>query len=216
MADYFIAFKRSFQDIRKFLIGSVLFMVPFVNLVTSVFACGYIVRCAKTSMKNRFKLPEWRNWNALFIKGLLASLIVLIYLLPVVILAIFLGFSALLQFFSGESNPPLSFLLLATLAVLAFTAYLTPVALLCYVDLEVFKAAFRFSLVLKKALKFSYLKAWLACVLFSAIVGVAGLLIMDLLRDTIVGPFIIVGFLCFYVGVGVATILGSAYAESQV
>lgn len=214
MADYSIAFKRPFQDIRKFLIGSVLFMVPFVNLVTSVFAYGYVLRCAKTSMKNRFELPEWRNWNDLFVKGLLASLIVLIYLLPVVILAIFLGFSALSQFFSGESNPPLSILLLATLAVLAFTAYLTPVSLLCFVDIEVFKAAFCFSLVLKKALKSSYFKAWLACVLFSAVIGVAGLLIMDLLQDTIVGPFIIGGFLCFFVGVGVATILGSAYAEA--
>ena len=68
------AIKRPFTDFKKLIIGILLSILPVVNFM----ALGYQVRCAKTAGK----LPEWNKFGNLFVTGLLAGIIMLIYVLP--------------------------------------------------------------------------------------------------------------------------------------
>ena len=61
--EYEKAVKRPFTDLNKFLIGVLLLIVPFLNLITGLFVRGYSLECAKSSMKKKFGLPEWRLDN---------------------------------------------------------------------------------------------------------------------------------------------------------
>lgn len=62
----------------KLLIGSLLAAIPLVNFFTE----GYRYQAFKGGADGRMEMPEWKDWNDLFVKGLLYSLVWLIYFLP--------------------------------------------------------------------------------------------------------------------------------------
>jgi hypothetical protein len=78
--DYVEALKRPFKDTRKFLIGTLLGMVPLVNLVV----IGYTLDSTglKKEKGDRVGLPEWMNYGDLFMTGLKAVIIGIILGLP--------------------------------------------------------------------------------------------------------------------------------------
>ncbi len=78
--DYVEAIKRPFKDTRKFLIGTLLGMVPLVNLVV----IGYTLDSTgiRKEKANRGDLPEWMNYVDLFMTGLKAVVIGIILGLP--------------------------------------------------------------------------------------------------------------------------------------
>jgi len=62
MVDYKGAIKRPFSDFKNLSIAALMYLVPFVNFVTSMtFGTGYTLKCAKTAKKK--KLPEWKDWG---------------------------------------------------------------------------------------------------------------------------------------------------------
>ena len=75
------AIERPFTDRFKLLIGSLLYMVPWLNLLLQVFGCGYMLECAKHK-----KLPEWKRWEDLFLHGIFAHVIALVYLIPALVI----------------------------------------------------------------------------------------------------------------------------------
>lgn len=81
MVDYVEALKRPFLDIQKFLIGSVLGIIPLVNFIVT----GYSLVCTGfTEVKvEKDTLPEWENYGNLFMKGLVVALIGFLLFLPV-------------------------------------------------------------------------------------------------------------------------------------
>lgn len=85
--NYVEALKRPFKDPKKAVIGSVLGMIPLVNLTV----IGYSMESTGLTEDkvNRNDLPEWKNYFELFKKGLVAALIGGLLLLPAV--AILLG-----------------------------------------------------------------------------------------------------------------------------
>jgi len=87
MVNYTEAIKRPFTDGKKFLIGVLLNILPIVNLLV----VGYTLECAKSAMKKKYKLPEWENWGDYFVKGLLATIIGFIYMIPALMLLL-IGF----------------------------------------------------------------------------------------------------------------------------
>ena len=72
--------------VEKLLIGGLLMLVPIVN----VFAIGYALRALKNvSEGKRPILPEWDDWGADWVKGLISSFVVpFIYALPLMFAAI--------------------------------------------------------------------------------------------------------------------------------
>ena len=87
MINFVDALKRPFLDTKKILIGSVLGMIPIVNLTV----IGYTMTSTGLTEEKVKKddLPEWRNYVDLFTKGLVAAIIGLILFLPAI--AVLLG-----------------------------------------------------------------------------------------------------------------------------
>ncbi len=85
--NYVEALKRPFMNTKKFVIGSVLGMIPLVNLAV----VGYTMESTGLTEEEvkRNNLPEWKNYVDLFKKGLVAALIGGLLLLPAI--AVLLG-----------------------------------------------------------------------------------------------------------------------------
>jgi len=80
MGYVFNAIKRPFADWSKLIIGILISIIPIVSFITM----GYQIRCAKTASLK--KLPKWDKFGQLFITGVLAVIILLIYTLPGIII----------------------------------------------------------------------------------------------------------------------------------
>ena len=79
MVDYGQCFRKPFTDVKKFLIGVILSLIPIVNL----FAKGYILQASGVGKhKGHKKMPEWKDWGDLFLTGLVAFIIGVIYMIP--------------------------------------------------------------------------------------------------------------------------------------
>jgi len=81
------ALKKPFTDLEKLAMGIILSLVPIVNvtIVQGFFMEASGVGKAKASPK----MPEWKDWTYLFVKGLGAFVVKLIYMLPALA---FIGF----------------------------------------------------------------------------------------------------------------------------
>jgi hypothetical protein len=80
MVDYVESLRRPFSDFNKLLIGIVLGSIPLVNLTVS----GYTLVCTGFTKEEveKDRLPEWKNYRDLFMKGLVAALIGILVFLP--------------------------------------------------------------------------------------------------------------------------------------
>jgi len=79
MVNYSNALKKPFLNIKNLVIG----ILPIVRW----FAKGYILENSGLS-KNRVpinKSPKWQDWSDLFVKGLLSSVIAVVYFIPAVL-----------------------------------------------------------------------------------------------------------------------------------
>ena len=206
MVNYIDSFKRPFADAKKFLIGAVLSLIPIVNLL----AIGYYIKLSKTAAKAKpsFKLPEWENWSDLFVKGLLSVIINLIYALPAIIL-IFLSIGNMM--ITQALTSPAAFLsalgpgmiFAGILALLA--AYITPLAVIHFINTDKFSNAFDLKKLTKKALTTTYALPWLVATVYSIVIaGVLGLI-----------PYVGAMIGSFIAGVTMFTLLGQAYYEAK-
>lgn len=207
MVNYSEAFKRPFQDIKKLLIGTVLYLIPIVNFL----AFGYQLFCAKSAMKKDYKLPEWENWGDLFVKGLLSVIIGVIYFIPALIVLLFFAGTSFFAYLSlgMEIIPNLTadlgsglvvFVILALLA-----AYVSPMAIMSFVETFNFKDAFKFSKVFRKSFTGKYFVTWLLMQLYSIITAAIFSFI----------PIVGGGLAGFVVGVTAFTAYAEAYTEAK-
>lgn len=84
MVNYTNAIKKPFLNIGNLIIGILLSILPIIRW----FAKGYILESSGLT-KNRVpinKSPKWHNFGDLFIKGLLASIISVVYFIPAIII----------------------------------------------------------------------------------------------------------------------------------
>src|SRR3989338_9059741 len=150
MVDYVDAIKRPFSDVKKLSIGAVLNMVPVVSIITGFFATGYGLNAAKSAMRGRSDLDEWSDWGGLFVKGLLATVIGLIWSIPALIILMIVAWSTLGDLVTSLGDPT-SLLSASTpsgigmvIAGLLFllTVYISPAAILSYAEKGIFSAGF--------------------------------------------------------------------------
>ena len=214
--EYEKAVKRPFTDLNKFLIGVLLLIVPFLNLITGLFVRGYSLECAKSSMKKKFGLPEWRLDN--FVKGLIGVVIMIIYLLPVIILGlIFIGGLILSIFSINEPEELVNLLvgidltvLISVLLLFLFVLYIIPMAMMSYVEKWRFRDAFSCRKVFKKSFNLEYLKVVLFLLFYGILIGI-GSFVVSLIP--FVGIFVAMAISGFILGVTSNTLFGEVYRK---
>ena len=158
MVNYRIALKKPFTDLSKLLIGIAISLVPVVRWV----AKGFILECSGLGKSKRLKkMPEWRNFWELFVKGFLSDLILLVYALPAMVIfgltiasLAFLHLESLTsseflaalgaenlafvrELFQNLTTPMLLGVVVA-FAELLIALYITPIAVLNYVKTKKF------------------------------------------------------------------------------
>ncbi len=168
--EIFNALKKPFTNLKKLGIGLILNLIPIVNFLSF----GYVLECSGVGVnKPSNKLPEWKDWSELFIKGLLATIISIIYYIPIFILSkIFV--SALEITYGSSEMVSMAYLqhLIDNLAILMpalilisivnlIISYLLPAALLNYLKHRSFSQAFKFNIIFKKVFNRKYFIAWL-------------------------------------------------------
>jgi len=85
MVNYEVAFKKPFTDVSKLIIGILLSILPIVQWI----AFGFILECSGVGKTKESKdMPEWDNWGKLFVNGLLAMSIQVIYFIPAIIVIV--------------------------------------------------------------------------------------------------------------------------------
>lgn len=184
--NYEEAIKKPFTDLTKLIIGIVLSIIPIVHWL----AKGFILECSGLGkIKPSKKMPEWKGWGHLFIKGLVSDIILLIYAIPA-ILVFLVGAGSFVGALTGESPEVISqimsqnwylvmpvLLQLAPIMIVSFilwlvAVYLTPIAVLNYLKTKRFGEAFNFSEITRKAFTADYFVVWLIALILTAIVTV--------------------------------------------
>ena len=203
------ALKRPFSDVKKLALGAIVTLVPILNIGLQ----GYALRCAT---KKGNDLPEWNGFGSIWVQGLLALVISLIWSIPLMIVV---GLTLGSVVFSLLKNPSGitsligtasgGFLISFLLGVL--TAYLVPVALLQFANGS-FSDAFALSRVFKKAFTSVWLVGWILAIVATVILGVIGMLLSAILAITIIGPIIVQLLVAFAGSVAGWSLLGEAYS----
>ena len=191
MVDYMRAIKRPFSDITTLIIGIVLYVIPIANFIP----LGYALKSAATASRNDFSTFEFSDYGGLFVKGLIAAIIGVIYLIPAVI--VFVGAPILALLIRGSTGAllvGLGTLLGLLLALLAF--FLLPLALTKYAIEGNFGAAFGCGGIFKKAFTVKYIVTWILMLIISWAIG-----------------FFTLGLLAFPAMVAFFTAIGEVYPE---
>src|SRR3989344_5117687 len=257
--NFLMAVKRPLMDFNKLSIGVILILLPtllfaimpsltalaiiisVISIVLGFLVRGYKFESARTVLKKDFKMPEWKNWNNLFIKGFLGWLIGVIYMIPAIILILIsvgkmiynliaqYGLSQGLNIESAISNQLIqNGLLQNTLMLPVFiigiltallAAYLMPIAILRYLEKNKFKEAFELKLIFKKGFTGPYFIALLVSIVYGFVIGlVSGALMLGFksinlqIFGTIIG-LIIGGLSSFMIMITSYTILAEAYSK---
>ncbi|MEA2004340.1 MAG: DUF4013 domain-containing protein [archaeon] len=176
MVDYEIAIKRPFKDLKKFVIGSFLTLIPIVNLIVT----GFFAVAAKNTMNKKNDLPNWENLVELFIKGLSVAIIGFVYsLLGIALLFVGIGSVVIGAIMNGSAATSMyaamaggGLLVLTGLFFLLLAGLIVPIAVMRYVDKGNLGAAFAIGDVVRKIFTAQYLMAWLIIMVYSLAVCV--------------------------------------------
>ena len=190
--NYEEAIKKPFTDMIKLIIGIVLSIVPVIHWL----AKGFILECSGLGKtKPSKKMPEWRDWGYLFMRGLVSDIILLIYAIPAILVFLVgagtaIGSLAETGFMSEKSAGTVSqlisqnwYMALPTLLEIApimifgfilllIAFYLTPIAVLNYIKTKKFGEAFSLTKITKKAFSADYFVVWLIVLILTAIVTI--------------------------------------------
>jgi len=149
---------RPFTDLGKFVLNSVLLLIPIVSFSV----LGYILDCAQFASKGDFNLPPWNNfWRKLW-DGILATIILLIY-----IVVFMIPYTVL--FYLDLDISTLGGLIVIVAILLGI--YLLPSAILRFAVERKFISAFS-PKVFQQAFTKAYLIAFLICIIFSIIFNI--------------------------------------------
>lgn len=166
---------------NKVVVGAVINMIPILNFASAGYMLATIRNVANDITPS---LPTWDDFGDYFIKGLVLTIIGLIYALPLLILSCCPMVLMFLPAFSetGEMAAALGALsvailglfgLLVLLYALAYS-FVMPAVMLHYASAEDFSAAFQFGPIfafIRDNLN-SYLKAWLYVLVLGILIGI--------------------------------------------
>jgi len=215
---------------RKFGIGFVLLVFPILSIITGFLVKGYQLECARTAMKKKQKLPEWIDFSKLFVNGILALIIGIVYALPFLIFlflsvgTVFINMiktgteltsEALITSMNSFTVPGL----IITIILFVLAIYITPIAVLNFVNKNKFKDAFKLKLVFKKAFTSKYLITIIFILAYSIIIFMitGGINYVFALSANTILILIIQNILSaltsFIIGVTAFTLIGEIYQK---
>lgn len=224
MGKYAEAILRPFSDWKKLGIGFLLYLIPIVNIITGLFAQGYLVECARSSMKKKKKLPEWTKWGDLFVKGLLVLAISLLYAIPTIVMIMILGLKIGFYMVEKGLNPEtvnvLSLisenflpLTIATIVIFLITIYLMPMILMMFAKNYKFKDAFKLVKIVPKIFTWKYLGMFLFLLIYGITVTAVLKLIPTLIGEQRILPFVVDAFSKIFVSITSFTLYGIIFTE---
>ncbi|MDD5254251.1 MAG: DUF4013 domain-containing protein [Candidatus Nanoarchaeia archaeon] len=211
MVNYNESIKRPFTDLKNFLIGVVLSIIPIIN----IFVMGYELECAKSMLKKGkkdYKLPEWKDWGNLFVRGLLSIIISIIWAIPLFIALIVVIGNMLFPFMKSLMTgiidptivlPTLGIGILVISIIALLTAYIAPMAIVNYATDYKFGSGFEFNKIFKKAFTGKYLIVWILALLLAFVIT----LILSII------PLIGSAISSFIAGVITYTLFGEVFSE---
>jgi len=216
------AVKLPFSDLKKLTIAALMFMIPVLNIITMFFGSGYFLESAKSAMKGKFVLPEWEGWGTLFVNGLLALVIGIIWSIPLLIVGFVTVGSALAGIFASATSGVVSGLpvagfgigMIIFLILALLTAFVTPVAVLNFVKKDSFGTAFEFGEIFGKAFTGGYFAAWIVAFIYMIVVSWIAGVVSVLLGFTIVLPIIIMGFMNAITGITGLVLIAEAFGSA--
>jgi hypothetical protein len=186
------AIKRPFSDLKLLATGLVIAIISVIlatyvhsllGFVINLLIYGYGLKCAETILhKKGYKLPAWKNWGDLFVKGITQIVIAIIYLIPAgIILFLAMGkaiMSGVLSFSNSEMFAQNmasmmagagSLVILAAI-VLLVTVFLLPLGMMSYVKTWKFGDAFKFKEIFKK-ITGTYIGLWVLAIIYAVILS---------------------------------------------
>jgi len=174
------AIKRPFSDLKKFIIGALLNILPIVNFLSM----GYALKAGEMSLKKNRSLPEWTDWGNLFVKGLLAFILSIIWMIPALILFLIGGGTALASVIANQGTAAIVsaivgggiFMILGMIWML-LVIYVGPSVWLNFVSKGNFGAGLEFGTILKKAFNAKYFVPWLLGLVVTIILTFIGSII---------------------------------------
>ncbi|MCX9081874.1 MAG: DUF4013 domain-containing protein [Candidatus Methanoperedens sp.] len=195
---------------QKVLIGGILNMIPIINFLSS----GYNLKVMKEALENKPEMPQWDDWGNFFVRGLIAFIIGLVYMIiPIIVLFVSLG-SMAFGIISGDKSMALGAIggaiggILISLVLLIIFGFLIPMALAMYIKEDNIGAAFRFGELLSRIRSVfgEYLTVYIVLMVLLFVLGLFGAV-------PILG-FLIMIFGGFYIQVVGANMFGKIYAKS--
>ena len=175
-----------FTDIRKFLVGAAAYAVPYLNILTVIFAYGYLARYLRQILRMRSpRLPQWSDAAQLFLDGLRVFAIGLIYLIPWALFLVVIVTGVVLAQVPIEGT--LYYLFIVIFALCALGAwYIIPVAILEFLNTNVLASALRLRDITRTLLTREYLSRWLTAFVISVVLSLL-VLGLDYLLVTMLG-----------------------------
>ncbi len=223
MVDYLDNIKKPFSDVKTLLIGTILLIIPIVNLLVS----GYVLKVAEDTIKGKNKLREFAISDIVeyIVKFVFSAIIGIVYMIvPLVIIGIGVGgaFVSMLSDPLALADPMAATeLIMNSLAaggifiaigaiLMLIAAILLPMAIMKWLKAGSLGAAFNIADVAKNALTANYLITLVVAIVYSIVVSIVAALIAGLLAITVVLPLIVMAFAGFITNVAVM----SMYAQT--
>jgi hypothetical protein len=204
---------RGDEWIGRFVIGAIL-TVFSILIVPAVLIMGYFLRAFEHTIDGRTEPPEWDDWGALFVDGLKAIVVTVVY--SIVPFAVF-GTLAFLLVGAGASLGDTGgglvagfglLTLLMMIPAMALVYYFIPAALGNMARKGTFGAAFDPAVIKQVAFSGEYLAAVLLPIVISLVVN----FVTAFLAATIVG-LVLVPFVGFYGQLAIFRMFGIAFRE---
>lgn len=199
--------------IGRIIIGGVLGLLSVFVLPVFVIV-GYLVRVLERTIAGDEVPPEFNEWGDLLMKGIVGTVITVVYtLLPVIaysiLVAVVFGTGGAIGGDAGALIGVVGILLaLAFIPVLFLIYYAVPAALSAYAARGEIGAAFDVNLLKPTLFSTDYLVA----VLMPIVVAVITWVVAGVLAVTVIG-LLLVPFVQFYGQVAVFRMFGSAFAS---
>jgi hypothetical protein len=208
MVDYAIAFKRPFENTKTAIIGSVLGILGAITFgIISLFVWGFAFKNAQETIKGNNKLLEFKDWIEYFIKGILITILTIIYFLPALILlglAFITALPLLIKtLITGDPTPLLSVigvsgsLILLGIILGLIALIVLPMAIALWQKENKFSSAFHCKRILKGVLTGKYFLSLIIVFVYWIALSI------------IVGILSLIPLIGTYIGAGITTYIGA-------
>jgi len=216
MSDLGTAFSAPFKDpdwAAKFLVGGIVVLSCITGLGFFVLAGYYIELTRRVMRREQYPLPEWTDLGVKFITGVKYAAVILLYILPVVLLAVPMVVLMVLTTMSDPGGTPG---ILASIYLFAYVLLVVPYSILLMLLTPIIAYRFAERESIAHALDVSaifrmFTRNWES----TLVVALVGAGIESLAGLGVFGLFIGIFFTIFYTYLVAAFLHGLLYLDHQ-